>query len=209
MMTLYLVALLLGGTLLVFTLILGAVADADHDGEVDFDHDVVADVDIDVDADADADVDHDLGGLDAVLGWLPITSIRFWTFFTAFFGGTGVALYGLEVFSSHAIIAPIAGGMGWVAGFSVVHMLRTLRKNQTTSGLGMNDYMGATGTVTIKVAQGSTGSVRLKLKNRTVDLMAETEDEEPLAAKDKVIVYRVTNDGKVMVTKADELEAPQ
>jgi hypothetical protein len=215
MMTLYLVALLAGGTLLALTLVLGAIADADHDGDVDFDHDVGADVDFDADVDVDVDadvhvdahVDHDLGGIDAVLGWLPITSIRFWTYFSAFFGGTGAALTGLGLLGSQAIIAPISVGMGWTAGFSVVRIIRSLRKNETSSSLGPRDYMGATGVVTIKIAKGETGQIRLKLKDRFVEVMAETEDEEPLASKAKVLIYNVTDDGTVMVTKADQLEA--
>ena len=85
----YIFALVLGGVLLGASFLLGGDHDADGDVDMDADADVDADVDADADIDGDADGGHDghgdVAGFFGVLG-----SLRFWTFFTAFFGLTGL-----------------------------------------------------------------------------------------------------------------------
>lgn len=63
MLTVYLVALAVGGTLLIASLVLGG-----------------------------DDVDADGVDVDGALAWLPFASLRFWIFFAAFFGLTGALL---------------------------------------------------------------------------------------------------------------------
>lgn len=193
MLTLYLIALGIGGTLLVASLVM----DQEHE----------ADADVDVDADADAEIEHGAGGVDAVLGWLPLTSIRFWTFFLAFAGGTGALFTTLELVDSAAVTGAIAGGVGWVTGYAAVAIIRRLRTHQTSSGLGPSDCIGSAAVVTVAIGKGQTGKINVDLKGRRITLLADTDEDTTFEARDRVVVYDVTGDGRAMVTRAKELSA--
>ncbi len=204
MFTLYLIALMLGGTLVMATLVLGDHGDGELATDVDLDMDFDADVDADADVDTDADSDA-VGAADAVMSWLPVASMRFWTFFLAFFGLTGTVLTGLDMLSNAVAIGIIAGVVGYVSGFTVVKALRNLRETSADSSVSETDYLGATGTVMVAVRKGALGKVRLALKGRDVELLAETEDDSVLSAKQAVMVYAVTDEGHVMVTANNQL----
>ena len=192
------------------TLVLGGEHDShevEADGHFEVDHDVDSGggFDVDADADADADADHD-GAFDAVLGWLPITSLRFWTYFSAFFGLTGTALTTFELMDGPKPIALAAGLMGYAAGFSIVRILTRLRTADATSGIRANDFVGRNAKVRVRVHGDEAGQVRLRAVNgRVIDLMARTEDGE-FAVNQDVMIYAVTDDGGVMVTKAQAME---
>lgn len=204
MLTLYLIALMLGGTLVMATLVLGDHGDGDLATDLDIDMDVDVDIDVDVDADVDADADA-VGAPDAVMSWLPYASMRFWTFFLAFFGLTGSVLAGLGLMANTIAVAVISVVVGYVSGFSVVKALRNLRETSADSSVSETDYLGATGTVMVAISRDQMGKVRLALKGRDVELLARTEDETALDAKQPVMVYDVTDDGHVMVTANKQL----
>ncbi|WP_428262185.1 hypothetical protein [Haliangium sp.] len=216
MLTIYLIALAIGGTLLVATLLLGG----DHDADADVDVDVGADVDMDVDvggADMDMDVDAvevagDVDG-DVEVGhgvgadlatWLPVVSLRFWTFFSAFFGLTGAALTVAEAGAGKVTTAVVSALVGYVCGMGVMMAFRKMRGAQTSSAISREDYIGAGATVLVTVAKGQMGKIRLTLKGRTIDVLARTEDERPLAAKEQAMVYAVTDEGHALITRAGD-----
>lgn len=206
MLILYVVALGIGGTLLAASLLLGG-EHGDH--EHDFDADLDVDADVDVEADADADADHEMdvaGALDVLMAWLPVFSLRFWTFFLAFFGLTGATL---ELFSLQEplIGGIVAGAVGYFAGMTIVVTMRRLKRNQPDSSVGERDYIGATGVAVLPIARGKTGKVRLQLKGRSIELMADTEEDTRFEIKDEVMVYGITEDGRAIVTKPEEAAA--
>jgi hypothetical protein len=209
MLVLYVVALGIGGTLVAASLLLGS---NDHDVDADADFDTDFDADVDVDADADLDGDHDFShadgvGMDAVMAWLPFMSMRFWTFFLAFFGLTGASLTLAEAIGDKILIAIIAGVIGYAAGVTVVSAIRKLRKDEVDSSVAESDYVGSTGVITIAVGKGKTGKVRVEVKGRTVELLAQTEDDATYAIKQSVLIYGVNEDGNVLVTRTDKPEA--
>ena len=217
MLVLYVVALGIGGTLVAASLLLGGNdhdidTDADFDTEFDADVDVDVDVDADADVDADHDIDHDVShadgvGMDAVMAWLPFMSMRFWTFFLAFFGLTGAALTLAEAIDDRVIIAIIAGVIGYGSGVTVVSAIRKLRKDHVDSSVGESDYVGATGVIMISVGKDKTGKVRVEMKGRTVELLAQTEDDATYDVKQSVMIYDVNEDGNALVTRSEKLEA--
>jgi membrane protein implicated in regulation of membrane protease activity len=184
MLMVYLIALIVGGVLLALTLVLGGAAEQDADtGGGDADQ---------------GDADHG-GALDAVFGWLPVTSLRFWTFFAAFFGGVGtvVSAWNLAGPVAAAVCAVIAG---YASGLIMDRSMRYLRRSDSDSSLGGRDLVGAGAEVLLPVTAGSAGKVRVRLKGRSVDLLARTDDEEPLAAGTHVTVLSMGDDGHVVVT---------
>ncbi len=216
MLVLYVVALGLGGTLLAASLVLGG----DHEGDVDgggapeLSADAGgADVDHEVSHEVDHQVDHDAsaGGhaaFDAVTSWLPFASVRFWTFFLAFFGLTGTTLVVGDLSHNQTLIAGLSIAVGYLSGMSIVTTLRRLRAQRADSNLDREDYIGATGTVMLPVRKDHTGKIRLELKGRIVELIANTEEEQDsFEIKDRVMVYGITEDGRAIVTRPEETDA--
>ncbi len=190
MLQIFLIALIVGAGLLLFSLFASG-----HGG---------GKPEIDGDADLHADHDHD-GGFDGgALAWLPLASLRFWTFFMAFFGATGTALTFIERDINAWVLLAIAVAMGYVCGAAAVSVFRYMRRSETTSNLAVDDYIGETAVVRVSVARGKTGKVRLELKGRTLELLAETEEETPFAIKDRAMIYAMTEQGHVVLTRAND-----
>ena len=194
MLELYLGALAIGGTLLAATLILGGQSDADHGGGEGADHGAHGN------GHAHG---HATGSLGDGFDWLPLTSLRFWTFFLAFFGVTGAALDLLEV-QGTAVTAVVALAVGWVTGAGTVTVLSRLKRARVDSGIQDKDLVGSSARVLIEVARGRTGKVRVDSGASVEDLLADTEDEAALPIGSQVLIYAGGDDGRVMVTRAPE-----
>ena len=192
MLMVYLIALIIGGVMLALTLVLGGALEHDADAGGDVDHG------------GGADGDH-AGPLDAVFGWLPVTSLRFWTFFAAFFGGVGTVLSAWSL-AGPVPAAVLAVAAGWLSGLIMDRSMKFLRRSDSDSSLGGGDVIGAGAVVLVPVASGAAGKVRVRLKGRSVDLLAHTDDDERLAAGQHVMVISMRDDGQVVVTRADKLE---
>jgi membrane protein implicated in regulation of membrane protease activity len=181
-MAIYLGSMLIGGVLVALSVLGG-----DHGH-----HDVGGDG-----ADGHAG-DHGSGVADTVLAWLPLGSFRFWTFFAAFFGLTGTALTMLG--TSSPVVVGAAVAVGYASGLMLTRALRRLQVT-TDSSLGEADLVGASAQVLLPVGGGRTGKVRLQIKGRTVDLLAETE-EAAMAAGERVLVIAAPAGGHVVVARA-------
>jgi membrane protein implicated in regulation of membrane protease activity len=204
MLELYLVALIIGAGLLLFSLFAGG----DHHGHADGDAHADVDAHGDAHGDGHGDADHHHGHLDlGALSWLPLASLRFWTFFLAFFGATGTALFFIERGLGRWTTVAIAAAMGYVCGAAAVAAFRYMRKSQTSSALAVDDYIGETAVVRVAVARGKIGKVRLEIKGRTVDLLAETEEDQPFAISEPAMVYALTERGHAIITRAGERAA--
>ena len=192
MLMVYLIALIVGGVLLALTLVLGGAAEHDADtGGADTDHG------------GDADSDHP-GAFDTVVGWLPVTSLRFWTFFAAFFGGVGTVVSAWSL-AGPVPAAVLAVAAGYLSGLIMDRSMRYLRRADSDSSLGGRDLVGASAVVLLRVARGTAGKVRAQLKGRSIDLLAETDDDDPLAAGQQAMVLSMRDDGRVVVTRAEPL----
>ncbi|MFO7563451.1 MAG: NfeD family protein [Enhygromyxa sp.] len=187
----YVFALVLGSILLGASFLLGG--DADTDADLDVDADV--DADVDLDGDADHDSHGDLGGFFGVLG-----SLRFWTFFAAFFGLTGIVLDGLNLAASPVALG-LAIGVGFLTGWTAVTLLNRLAANDTGVAATIDDYVGKSGEVLIAVGPGRLGKVRIELKGTTVDVLAES-DEQTIARGDEALIVEMRG-AKAAVVKLD------
>lgn len=192
MLGLYVGCLILGGVFVTLS-ILSGFGDADADFEIDadmdadFDLDVDADVDADFDADVDADVDVDAdadaqGEVDVVTmsrpRYRPWLSFRFYTYALAFFGLTGLFMTwmgrGEELFG-----ISMSALMGLFAGLSASYLVYyTNRDSAAARPAGERDFLGAQAEVLLPIQKGERGRVRVRLHGRTVDMRAETEDED-------------------------------
>jgi len=135
-----------------------------------------------------------------VLGWAPVTSLRFWVFFFAFGGGAGYALTRLG--SSEVEGAIGAVGIGWLSGAMAVAVVRALTKRSVSSGVGAAELVGATGTLLLPVAPGKPGKVRVEVKGRAEDFVANVvEDGGDLPSGTPVLIVAEGDLGSLLVTK--------
>ena len=196
----YVGSLVLGGGLLGASMLLGGSDhDADHDADLGADHDA--------DADADHDHDHAHGPHGPDLAgalWLPVLSLRFWTFFLAFFGLTGTLLDVLDL-APAGVTLGVALGLGLLCGYTTAALIRSLRAQQVDSSIDPErDYVGRSGEVLQDVLPGDPGLVRLHVKGVHVDLEALVEPgAAPLRRGQKAIVLGVAEGKKLRVAPFD------
>ncbi len=166
------------------------------------------DTDLDADADLDGDVHGDVhaevsSGVDFVLAWLPFASLRFWTFFGAFFGLTGVVMTAGK-FVGKGTALGLSIGVGYMCGFGITTVLRKLTASDVSSSLSPKDLVGVVGEVVLPIRRGETGKIRLQLKGRVVELLAETDEEIELSRGQHCMIYEMTDDGAAMVARTVE-----
>ena len=174
MLAAYLIAVGFGGTLLLATLVLGGDG---HHG---------------------TDAHHALSAHD-FNAWLPIGSLRFWTFFLGFGGGVG-AILTYQGVAAAAVIGALAVVIGWVTGVVAVAVIRALRGTSVDSTVGEPDLIGASGTVVVGIPAGGIGKVRFQAKGRSFDLVAEGEYSAAVPTGAPVIVVGHGEDGRVLVS---------
>jgi len=171
----YLGAVAFGVTLLVASLLLGG-KDTDHGGH--------------------AHAHDDAFGW----GWAPVTSLRFWVFLLAFGGGVGLAL--TELGSSEAVAAGGAIGVGWASGALAVAIIRSLAKRNVSSEVSASELVGTTGELVLPVGPGKPGKVRVEVKGRTEDFVANiVEDGGDLPTGAQVLVVAEGERGSLLVAK--------
>jgi membrane protein implicated in regulation of membrane protease activity len=175
---LYLFALILGGVLVLASILLGG------QGETD--------------ADADAGLDKDLpllegqaGDISGVDVFWAFRSIRFWTFFLAFFGMTGLVLDGLGLVDSSIVAAILATGMGAASGFVAAGLMRWLGRDESGLIASSGDYVGKTVRVLLPVGRDRVGKVRLDLRGASVDVLATTDEEGPITSDEEAIIIEM------------------
>lgn len=186
----YLFALVLGGTLLGASIVLGGHAEADapelEGGDADLDAHPGGDHEPADHADHHADpTAPPVGDLVQVARGLParrrarlagLFSLRFWTFFAAFFGLTGVTLEGLGLAAAlPALVAALL--MGLMAGGTATAAFRRLSASTTGIAAASRDYVGKSGRVLVPIHPGGLGKIRMTLRGTTVDVLAAAEGE--------------------------------
>jgi membrane protein implicated in regulation of membrane protease activity len=142
------------------------------------------------------------GGGDVGLAWAPFGSLRFWVFFFTFGGGAGFAL--TKMGTGSVVTAVGAGVIGWIAGALAVTVVRSMTKNSVSSEVGASELVGMTGTLTLPVGPGQPGKVRIDVKGRTEDFVANiVEDGGNLPTGSSVLIVSEGERGSLLVTKSE------
>jgi hypothetical protein len=200
MLGIYIFAAILGGGLLLFSVLAGAEHDVDHDvsgfdGGHDFDHELGHDFDHDVDHQLthDADVAHG-SGLSAGELILGLLRPRNFTFLLAGFGLTGTLLTLLTPMGAGASLLP-AIGMG-VASMVATHGVFTwLRRSDTAVDVMSDEEIeGCVGRVVIPLAPGARGRIACEIGGREIYLTALLDQAitKALPPGKEVVILRVT-----------------
>ena len=121
---------------------------------------------------------------------LSLFGIRFWTFGAAFFGLTGAVLH---VVGGGLTATPfIAGGVGVVAGLGASTAFRVLARDTIGQVAAASALVGREGRLLLPVARGQRGKVRVAVPGASdLDLLAESDDDETLAAGAEVLIVEV------------------
>ena len=174
----YIFCLIVGGAFVALSVFGGLFeADADIDADADFD----VDGDFDADADFDGDLDH---GHDSEIEvnvsrrFNPFTSFKFYTFTLAFFGLTGVIFEGLGLWESTSGVFGLSLVLGLLSGLGVAYAMHAVNSSEGSAGVTERDYMGASGKVVLPVRSGKRGKVQMHIKGRTIEMLAESVDDE-------------------------------
>lgn len=144
-----------------------------------------------------------IGGVGVVLG--SFRSLRFWTFFLAFFGLSGAVLDGFGLVDSKLVTLGLALGVGGFAGFGATEVVRRLGADDSGRVATSQDYIGKSARVVVPVRSGSVGKVRIQLKGTTIDLLAEAIDGEFDAREEALIVEM--DGAKARIARVDEIAA--
>jgi membrane protein implicated in regulation of membrane protease activity len=206
MLAFYLFALVLGGIFVGLSVFAGL-------GEGDVDVDADADVDVDVDADVDADVDGHVGAGDKEfetgLGhkrYRPWLSFKFYTFALAFMGLMGTVLTLFDLWENALGVLGVSIAVGLVSGLGVSYVLHMANRTEGGRAVGDDDFIGAQGRVLLPLQQGQRGTIRVRYQGRTIDLLAEVDDEAVvLGLNDECYVMSV-EDGVAKVVDAAAVE---
>ncbi|HEY5947363.1 MAG TPA: hypothetical protein VIV40_17785, partial [Kofleriaceae bacterium] len=119
-----------------------------------------------------------------------------------FGGGAGLALTKL---GSSSVIAGVgAGVIGWVAGALAVTVVRSMTKHSASSEVASADLVGSTGTLVLPASPGTPGKVRVDVKGRAEDFVANVvEDGGNLPTGTTVLIVAEGEAGSLLVTKSE------
>lgn len=211
MLGIYIFAAIIGGGLLVFSVLAGA----DHDAGDGSDFDAGHDIDHDFDHDVDHDVSHDAHDLHAAgAGWagdllLGLFRPRNFIFFLAGFGVTGTLLTLIKSPSTFGALIPSLA-MGAAAMLATHGTFVWLRRSESaTDAVSDTDMEGCLGRVVIPFAPGERGRIACRLGEREVYVIATLAEgyAQELALGAEVVVLRVA-DTVAYVMPFDKRELP-
>ncbi len=204
---LYLFSVIVGGILLAASILLGG-KDVDADADADADLDVEGDADLEAEAEAEGGMDKDVGGHGDLAGFLYLfLSLRFWIFFLAFFGLTGIVLDVLGLVSSELIGLALALAMGTAVGTGATGLIRMLSKDTSGEPVKSKDYVGKTARVLVPIEGERVGKVRVEIGGRSVDLLASgVEAGEGYEGKEEVLIVEMEGN-RARVARLDAKKA--
>jgi membrane protein implicated in regulation of membrane protease activity len=85
-----------------------------------------------------------------------------------------------------------------------VAVVRSLSKHSVSSELGAAELVGATGTLVLPIGPGKPGKVRVALKGRTEDFVANVvEDGGELPTGSAVLIVAESEGGELLVAKGE------
>ncbi len=182
MFAVYVFCSVVGGGLLLFSLVFGG------DGEADLE--VGADVELDVDGGFELEAGD--GGHDFFSGFAEFFSVRGLIFFVAFFGMTGLVLDLLTV--APALTISLALGVGVFCAFVNFQAFRYLRRTESSSALASVDAEGCEAQVVLPISSEQRGKVNVRVQGQMMPLLAkpfDIETESSFEVGRRVLVIRV------------------
>jgi len=198
MLIFYLLALIIGGGLLIFSLFAGNSTD-EFSTDVNSIHTDTIDSDS---LDSGIHLNHHTespsksSGIDAV----KLLSFRNAVYFLSFLGLTGSILSFLSSSEIVTVLSSIV--MGFSSTIIGHNLMKYLVKTQTGEGLNIHQLIGKTAKVTIPVKIGGRGKILVYYSDQTIELNAEvstSSNKKSFTVKDNVIIAEISNNTAYIV----------
>ena len=222
MLTIYLVMMLTGGVLVLGSTLTGIGEDTDFNvqGETGIELDCgLQATDVGTSPDAlSMDIQESDGmvgdapfvmfsgdGLGELLGsWLPVLSLRFWTFFSAFRRRWDRDIHLRRFNGLQTAVTAVA--IGYISGLVATKVISKLQRQTVDSRLSKYDYLGQSGKVLVPIGHESKGKVRLHIRGRALDCLADSVSGDALDAGVSIRVIDTHQDGSLTVSKISNTE---
>ena len=181
MLSIYLSALVFGGILILFSIVLGGDSDKSIEADKDFDF---GDADVDADADADGSMHGDVDST-----WLPFLSMRFWTFGLASFGMTGSILQSID--EESVLTLPVSIVLGITIGWITAYIFNRLKKERVSGETNSKTLVSEEALVILPIKADAMGKIRVNRGGENVDIFARST--EYIDRGESVLVVHVQN----------------
>jgi membrane protein implicated in regulation of membrane protease activity len=148
--------------------------------------------------------DHDLahdGTGDHESPVFALLSARVWTYVLAFGGATGLLLRFVTPVAE-PWRALIAAGAGTAAATLARTLIARASRGGPSGTVKQADLVGRIAGVLVPFQSGTTGKVRIRVAESQIDLLATTDDAEPLGSGAEVLILELRTDGAAVVTRA-------
>jgi len=211
MLYIYLSALIFGGSFLIMSMLLGDNDgdSADHAaldaGDADLSHDLDTHID-DIDPSTDvelspADTAHDIQNFHSdATDAVSFISFRNITFFSAFFGLTGLALDILSIPLIIGLISSIGmGAFAWAFGHK---LMKYLKGSETGAGIDIAELKGKNAIVSLPVSKQSKGKILIRTETSSIEMIArvsEVSSREQFNPRDEVLIIEISNNTAYIV----------
>lgn len=179
LISIYIFTLVVGAVLLGASILLGGKG-GDADG------DAGGDADGGVDKEVESPSGADVGGFLTLF-----LSLRFWVFFLAFFGLTGLVLELLDLVGHEWATLAIALSMGLGVGVAARLVMRKLGGDTRGNVVESAHYVGKMARVMVPFEGQGVGRVRVEVKGTTVDLLASGLEDEAFTSRDEVLIVEM------------------
>jgi membrane protein implicated in regulation of membrane protease activity len=173
-LSIYIACVVFGGVLILGSIVLGHGDSGDAGGAAG--SDVHA---------GGAAHDGDSGGLVTFL------SVRFWSFAVAFFGLGGLVVHLLGGEGARAASPAIAAVVGLSSGYAAARLLARLTNDAVGTIGNSASHVGREGRLLLPVARGQRGKVRVPVVGGHLDLVAESDAEDPLPIGTTVLILEM------------------
>lgn len=206
----YVIALIVGGGLVLISALFGG--GSHHDVELDFDGAGAFDgVDVES-AELPTDVEH-VGGVDvngdgadldhsgsSLADWF---SLRFVVYFAATFGLTGTTLT-MMTQMERGMVLVVSIVTGFIVGQVVHQTMRWLQRSSSDSSTRAGDYINRPGRVTVSIPVKGRGEVAIQIRDgeRCLPAVAQRDDES-FKAGAQVAVLKVESGAAVVVSREE------
>jgi hypothetical protein len=125
--------------------------------------------------------------------WIPFLSLRFYTYFFAGLGATGLLVHWLTTTPDNVTFW-LALVIGLLSAFSVSTLIRILRTTgETSSGTTEQDVLGIEAKVLVAVRGSTPGRIRCMIRGEAIDYLAITDEPAPIEPGTTVIVIAMEN----------------
>lgn len=186
MLGVYIAAAIIGGGLIAFSALAGIGSHADIGGDL-----------------GHGTAGHDHSGHDqnSENTWIPLLSLRFWTYCIGAFGLLGLLL-SLTKVAQEPFVLIISSCTGLTMGLLASLVVKFLSNKEATSSISEGDFTGVLAKVTVPIRE-LPGKVRATIKGELIDLTALGQDGQQFEQGEEVLIIELNGNNATVARQSD------